>query len=94
MMRRQIIATEYGFKDEFEDMYNLSGIKINRMNSPFYDGIKWAVRKLSYCLNKSREWEFEPMPSSRDNEFYKRCRFDTFKEAYEECLKIKEVEDE
>ncbi len=29
------------------------------------------------CLNKSGEWEWEPMPSSRDDEFLSRCRFPT-----------------
>ncbi len=29
------------------------------------------------CLNKSGEWEWEPMPSSRGDEFLSRCRFPT-----------------
>ena len=32
-------------------------------------------------LAKDGEWELEPIPSSRDDEFYARCRFDTYDEA-------------
>lgn len=35
----------------------------------------WAIRKGGWCLNRDGQWEFEPQPSSRDNEFYARCRF-------------------
>ena len=41
----------------------------------------WAVRLNGECLNKSGEWEWEPMPSSRDDEFLARCRFATHTEA-------------
>jgi hypothetical protein len=42
---------------------------------------KWAVRRHGDCLNKQGEWEYEPMPSSRDDEFLARCRFDSPAEA-------------
>ena len=35
----------------------------------------WAVRKLSYCLNSEDDWEIEPLPSSRDDEFFARTRW-------------------
>lgn len=35
----------------------------------------WAVRQFGNVLNKQGEWEFEPMPSNRDDEFMTRCRF-------------------
>ena len=41
----------------------------------------WAVRRHSTCLNKDGEWECEPMPSSRDDDFLERCRFSTPAEA-------------
>lgn len=41
----------------------------------------WSVRLNGDCLNKSGEWEREPMPSSRDDEFLERCRFSTAQEA-------------
>lgn len=43
---------------------------------------KWAVRRMGECLNKQGDWEYEPMPSSRDDEFLARCRFDTPEQAF------------
>jgi hypothetical protein len=37
----------------------------------------WAVRRDGRCLNNRGEWEYEPLPSSRDDDFIKRCRFPT-----------------
>jgi hypothetical protein len=37
----------------------------------------WKVMKGSECLNKDGEWEYEPMPSSRDDAFIARCRFES-----------------
>lgn len=42
---------------------------------------KFAARLHGNCLNKNGDWEYEPMPSSRDDEFMGRCRFETFKEV-------------
>ncbi|WP_436291867.1 dTMP kinase [Variovorax sp. LjRoot178] len=42
---------------------------------------KWAVRLNGECLNRTGEWEWEPMPSGRDDAFLARCRFDTDQEA-------------
>lgn len=41
----------------------------------------WAVRFRGDVLNKSGEWEWEPMPSGRDDDFLARARFDTAEEA-------------
>ena len=46
----------------------------------------WAVRLNGDCLNKSGEWEWEPMPSSRDDEFLDRCRFPTAQEAIQAAI--------
>lgn len=43
---------------------------------------KWAIRdNWECCMNKDGEWENEPMPSNCDDDFFKRCRFDTVEEA-------------
>ena len=42
---------------------------------------RWAVRKFGSALNRDGEFEFEPMPSSRDDAFFARCRFDTVEQA-------------
>lgn len=36
----------------------------------------WAVRKGGLCLNSGDEWEWEPLPSSRDEEFFARTRWE------------------
>lgn len=46
------------------------------------DAVRWAVyRDRSFCLAKDGEWEYEPLPSSRDDAFIERCRFGTLAEA-------------
>ena len=85
----KLIATEYQFESEFNDLHQIVPVRFVRMNSPFYEGEKWCVREFVDCLNKDGKWEYEPMPSSRDDEFYASCRFDSFKEAYEFVLKLK-----
>jgi hypothetical protein len=54
-------------------------IHIERTEGPY--GTKWAVRRLDRCLNHEFEWEWEPQPSSRDDEFFARCRFECKEEA-------------
>lgn len=41
---------------------------------------RWAITNGDSCLNTDFEWEFEPRPSSRSNEFKDRTRF-TFSDA-------------
>jgi len=38
-------------------------------------GKGWAVCWMSDVLNRSGEWEWEMQPSSRDDDFFSRCRF-------------------
>ena len=40
------------------------------------------IRHLGECLNKNGEYEPEPQPSSRDDGFLDRCRFDSPEDAY------------
>lgn len=35
---------------------------------------RWAVIKSGSCLNTDLEWEYEPFPSSRDEDYLKRTR--------------------
>ncbi len=58
------------------------GPYIELMLSPFYDGTRYAVRDGGGgCLSRAGVWEHEPIPSSRDDAFYARCRFESFAEA-------------
>ncbi|OIQ64934.1 hypothetical protein GALL_535120 [mine drainage metagenome] len=45
----------------------------------------WAVRRRSAVLNKQGEFEYEPLPSNRDDAFLQRCRFDSALEAANAC---------
>lgn len=44
-------------------------------------GKAWAIRMDGYVLNCDGDWEHEPQPSSRTEEFLIRCRFETPDEA-------------
>lgn len=46
----------------------------------------WAVRRDGHVLGKQWQWEHEPLPSSRDDEFYAEYRFDTREEAEKAAL--------
>lgn len=50
----------------------------------------WAVRRLGRCLNRAGEWEFEPMPSSRDEAFLARCRFQGREDALRALINAEE----
>lgn len=41
----------------------------------------FAVTDGSFVLNRDLDWEHEPLPSSRDEAFFTRCRYSTFEEA-------------
>lgn len=62
--------------------YALPGdVKIERVEQ--LDGTyKWAVRRGALCLGNLGEYEYEPMPSARGDEFLRRCRFDSAEQAY------------
>ena len=47
----------------------------------------WAVRKHCTVMNNCGEWEWEPMPSGRDDQFFERCRFDDHLHAIDAALK-------
>jgi hypothetical protein len=68
-----------------EDNPRVGGIVLRRMLQR--DGsIKWAIYDGSnVVLSREYEdgdpWEYEPLPSSRDEAYLKRCRYDSIEEA-------------
>lgn len=42
---------------------------------------KWAIYNRGAVLSKDGDWEYEPTPSSRTDEYLQRCRFDSMQEA-------------
>ena len=79
----QLIPTEYQLESQYKDTSEPCPVTFRVMHSPFYEGEKWCVRRNGMCLNKGFQWEYEPQPSSRDEDFYERCRFDSFPKAVE-----------
>jgi hypothetical protein len=46
------------------------------------DSYLWAILKGEHSvMNREGEWEYQPLPSSRDNAFLKRTRFSTAMDA-------------
>lgn len=45
--------------------------------------VLWAVRWMENCLDQEGSWEWEPSPSSRDEAFLARCRFESPEQAYQ-----------
>ncbi|BCY18672.1 hypothetical protein hrd7_25210 [Leptolinea sp. HRD-7] len=43
--------------------------------------VLWKIVDPPFVLNTSGQWEYEPMPSSRDDAFLKRCRFASIEAA-------------
>ena len=43
--------------------------------------VLWAIREGGLCLARDGNWEYEPIPSDRDEAFFARCRFSTIAEA-------------
>jgi len=44
-------------------------------------GIYYAVRQHGACMDRDGEWDIEPMPSSRTDEWLARFRFATWEDA-------------
>lgn len=42
---------------------------------------RWAVRRSGHVLGRDGDFAYEPLPSSRDTQFYERYRFATVAEA-------------
>jgi hypothetical protein len=48
---------------------------------------RWAVKGMFGVLNTDGEWEYEPSPSNREDDFLDRCRF-TEEEALRRALEV------
>ena len=66
--------------------YALDDVKLGiRLEAaPQKDGkMLWAVRtQFGECLNQHSQWEEEPSPSNRDENFFRRCRWPAEEAAY------------
>lgn len=77
-----------GYYLEFPNRHS-NGIQVVRCIQPDSSSL-WKVSKDTlYVLTKTGEFIFEPLPSSRTDEFYKETRFQTFDEAVAAYRKLK-----
>lgn len=44
-------------------------------------GVRYAIRQAGACMDANGEWEIEPIPSSRTDEWLDRFRYDTLEAA-------------
>ena len=54
-----------------------------------FSGRRWTVAQRGYVLNKNGEWEWEPQPSSRTDEWLETVRWSTPEEACAALAKVK-----
>lgn len=65
-------ATEFTICDDRDDFDSYCGAVQIAWRGP---GDRWAVARRCFVLNRDGEWEYEPIPSSRDDAFKARTRF-------------------
>lgn len=78
---RKMRAVKYVVKEYLKDPFNSIYIEHRGETG-------WAIIQRGTCLNKEGKWEFEPMPSSRTEEFFQRTRFKDEQEAFEFFEKV------
>jgi hypothetical protein len=66
-----------------------TGDHISLVRRDGFKGRRWAIKQRGYVLNKSGEWEYEPIPSSRTDEWLDTVRWDTPEQAIAELEKAK-----
>ncbi|PLC06351.1 hypothetical protein CY658_04780 [Variovorax sp. RO1] len=94
-------ATERAAKQEREDgvcivsyalptdPHDLNEVRIERARQIEGPAL-WAVRRSGDVLNKQGEWEWEPRPSLRDDDFLARARFATADEAIAAAIRARD----
>lgn len=66
---------------ESADGSDIDLVRADRLAAPDECGSGWWWRVsdgYSSCMTRDGAWEHEPLPSSRTDEFYARCRFRDF----------------
>ena len=86
-MRQTITACEWRVGDPGLD-------EVRIVERAQRDGsIMFAVTLRGWVANHEREWEYEPIPSSRDDDFIARCRFEEWEEAARIAVHMAEQEE-
>jgi hypothetical protein len=73
------LATEFTLiRHRSRPLMEISELRICQRH---HDPIAWAIVDNGWVLNHDGHWEFEPMPSSRSEEFFRRTRWSSLQEA-------------
>jgi len=75
------------------DEYEHDGVYVEWRGRYYGKGpILWAVTWRGRVLSRDGEWEFEPIPSSRDEQFIARCRFGSLDDAIAAAIRARGAE--
>ena len=78
----ELIILKYGIKYD-KNMGDWVTIEATKFDEEFSKPISWAIRCGGRCMSKiTKSFDYEPLPSSRDDEFFDEYRFNTPEEAY------------
>ena len=72
------LATEFTLIRRSSRRINIGELRICQRN---HDPDTWAIVDTGWVLNHDGDWEMEPMPSNRTDEFIQRCRWPSAREA-------------
>jgi len=59
------------------------GDEVQLVRRDGFKGRRWAIVQRGYVLNKSGQWEYEPIPSSRTEEWLETVRWSSADEAFQ-----------
>ena len=87
------LATTFSF--EIDPVYSGEAVAVEQRDNGICLGgsgkKRWAVCHRGLCLsNKTGEWDYEPMPSSRDDEWLEEYRFTNLDVALEAAKKARD----
>ena len=84
MTDRLARATEFELLEQYYPRYGqvAGGVTIQRRRDRYGD-VRWAVMLRGYALNHAGDLEWEPLPSSRDDAYLERTRWETLDAAWE-----------
>lgn len=67
-------------------------VYVKNMGNPNNGADKWAILDDgNFCLNKNGEWQYQSLPSNRDDDFYALCRYDSVYDAISYYLRWKSI---
>ncbi len=76
-----MLAKATAFAFEVPKTSRISHVEIRRTTKPG-DPQSWSISNGSSVLSMEGDWEYEPSPSNRDEEFLARCRYPSCEAAF------------